>query len=113
MMQSAIDYSFIQSICDGDNAFLKEMLESILQSLPEYFANYKLGLLEQNQALAKAECHKIKPLFGYLLQDEFYQKLHALQEEKEVARIRPLIDDYALQVQAFLSNIQEKIKEIG
>ena len=113
MMQSAIDYSFIQTVCDNDNAFMREMLESILQSLPEYFANYKRGLLEQNSALAKAECHKIKPLLGYLLQESFYQKLHALQSSGEGESLAPVLEDHAQQVEYLLTDIQRKIEQLA
>ncbi|MDN4165366.1 hypothetical protein QWY31_07625 [Cytophagales bacterium LB-30] len=112
-MQSAIDYSLIQTVCDNDMAFMKEMLESIHQTLPEYFGAYQRGLLEKNSVVAKAECHKIKPLLAYLKQEDFYQQLHTLQSSIEGETLAPLLAEHAKHLESLLVDIQAKMKSLA
>lgn len=60
------DLSYLGTICDGDQAFKREMIETFLNNTPSLINDMKLNLIEAEWKKIGDIAHKMKPSFTFM-----------------------------------------------
>lgn len=61
-----IDLTYLNTMSDGDQEFIRSMLESFIRNVPQHLTNIRLYLEQKEWDALAGEVHKLKPTLKYL-----------------------------------------------
>ena len=63
--ENVTDLTYLKQVSNGDNAFIKEMIEVYMQQTPEAICNLEKHLKNKDWKKLQAVTHKMKPSFSF------------------------------------------------
>lgn len=108
-MKKITDLSYISEIAAGDEAFIKELIETFLLQVPEFSGNMKKYLRNKQYDLLAKEAHTAKSsvmLFG------LNQLANTLKEFQLLAEKQEKIESYADLISEFDETCGKAIEEL-
>ena len=65
-MSTQVDLEYLKEISDGDDEFLRDLLESFVNQTPEMVTGLIRFIKEEDWESAAKRAHKLKPTFEYV-----------------------------------------------
>lgn len=78
--KNVTDLTYLIEISNGDNSFIKEMIEVYIQQTPEALANLEKYLIEKDWKMLQGVTHKMKPSFTFFGLKEMYTIIDSMEE---------------------------------
>jgi PAS domain S-box-containing protein len=110
-----IDFAALQKLTDGDNEFLRELVELFLTDVPQRFANLKTAIANGAATEIKHEAHGLKGSCGNLaakgLQKQMaeLEKLAANHDLKNISPLLPAAEAELARVQQYFARVLEEL----
>lgn len=96
------DLSYLQSVCDGDTAFMSEMVSSFINDTPQTLEQLKTEIEKENWEQAGRLAHKIKPSIQLIGLKETYEWLKNME-------ILSKTDEAAYELPRLLKQVEKNI----
>ena len=116
-MSKLTDLTYLKSVCDGDQAFMTEMIETFLQGTPELIDQLKVACLNQNWAEVGAVAHKVKPSITFMgiasMKELILDIEHSGKDGREVEKLKGKIDAFEAGCESAFQELKNTIAEIN
>jgi hypothetical protein len=90
-----VDLAYLSSVSGGDKAFMREMIEVFLKSVPETIDSFKQHVGKDWKAVSST-AHKIKPSITFMGIESLKEVIREIEmnakEEKDLDKVSELID---------------------
>ncbi len=74
------DLTYLKQVSNGDNDFIKEMIEVYMQQTPEAINNLEKYLKNKDWKMLRAVTHKMKPSFSFFGLKDMYEIANSMEE---------------------------------
>lgn len=104
-----LNLSSLKEMISGDMAFFKDLIQTILDTLPVELTRLGDALAESDAVMATKVLHKIRPSIDYLGIPELSRERHWLHSQAEAAKVD---DDYISRVAEFNAWVKQVLAKL-
>src|ERR1019366_978025 len=106
------DLTYLRQVSNGDNDFIKEMIEVYMQQTPEAINNLEKHLKNKDWKMLRAVTHKMKPSFSFFGLKDLYDIADSMEEysakEIHLELLPDMIDKVKLTCNKAMVELEEK-----
>jgi HPt (histidine-containing phosphotransfer) domain-containing protein len=81
--KNVTDLTYLKQVSNGDNNFIKEMIEVYIQQTPEAIMNLEHHLENKDWKKLFAVTHKMKPSFSFFGLTDMFETVDSIEEYSE------------------------------
>jgi HPt (histidine-containing phosphotransfer) domain-containing protein len=109
-----IDLSYLKQLSNGDNNFIKEMIEVFMVQTPEAMDNLQKHLLNNDWKMVRAVAHKIKPSMAFVGLNDIQKKMNTVEEyaetETHLDELPEMIEEIKVVIDRAMKELKEEMK---
>lgn len=105
------DLTYLKQISNGDDHFIKEMIEVYIQQTPEAISNLEKHLKNKDWKMVRSVTHKIKPSFSFFGLTDLSEIVNSIDEYCEKQIHLELLPDMISKVKSTCAKAVIELKE--
>lgn len=108
-----VDLTYLSNMCDGDPAFMREMIKSFIKDIPDILSGITLKLEQKDWAGVGKLAHKMKPAVQFMGLSKTLEAIRAIEvnckKDKNQEETVTLVKFVIHNIQTATPELQEKL----
>lgn len=108
-----VNLTYLSHMCDGDKAFIREMIESFIRDIPSTLSNIYEKLQEEDWAAVGKLAHKMKPAVQFMGLQQTLDIVKVIEtnckQHLSLSEVPHLVESVLLNIQAALPQLQKML----